>query len=585
MSQSHSSRPPARVQSHSTRVVGYCRTSSEAQRDNTSIPVQKGDIERYATGKGWTFLRHYVDESKSGSRIEGRDQFQKLMKDAANGEFNAVLVYDMTRFSRKGLDMLTTAETLKTAFGVRVLDTKGSYDSFDAGRIVVNFVNAGVAEDERVRILGRFKKGKVQRAQEGQPVSSVRPFGRLWDGKTKTWSIDEGKREFIESVASRYLKGESLEKIAQEAGVNYPQLLLTLKTRCGDTWDQRVRCKELGMDELIVTPVPRLLPEDVILAVRARSVANKKYHRGAHHKNTYLLAGSVLCPLCGGNLCGQVHHGIRWYRHNSRAQIAQGCPARCVRVEAGPLEDAVYRDLFALFGNPAAVQRAVEAATPDRGKVEEQQRRRRAAEAGLSKVRAKQARVVDAIADGTLTHLQAKGTLDTLTAQEALLRVELDSVKASLANTPTPEQVQAAGVWVSGVFRRYAPPRLSLDLMAANSDFDGLSPEDARELCGLVFGGLTAEGKRRGVYVEPASTQTGKGARGRGWKFKIVGRLCEQWGRTGAERVVDPEYGEFQAPVRATRELLAAGGDDSYGPYASTIDVIPFILDGSTAAA
>ena len=55
------------------RAVGYCRTSGEKQRDNTSIPRQKAEIERFVSSNNWTLFGHYVDESKSGSSMDGRD--------------------------------------------------------------------------------------------------------------------------------------------------------------------------------------------------------------------------------------------------------------------------------------------------------------------------------------------------------------------------------------------------------------------------------------------------------------------------------------------------------------------------------
>src|ERR1051326_7612368 len=62
------------------RAVGYCRTSGEGQRDNTSIPNQQEAIENFIEGEGWRILRHYIDESKTGSKIAGRDDFQRMMR-------------------------------------------------------------------------------------------------------------------------------------------------------------------------------------------------------------------------------------------------------------------------------------------------------------------------------------------------------------------------------------------------------------------------------------------------------------------------------------------------------------------------
>jgi site-specific DNA recombinase len=108
------------------RAVGYCRTSGEAQRDNTSIPNQKQSIESFASFQKWKVLKHYVDECKSGSKIAGRHDFQKMMRDAAAGKFDILVVYDITRFGRDGFDILDSARTLRRDFGVDVVATRGA---------------------------------------------------------------------------------------------------------------------------------------------------------------------------------------------------------------------------------------------------------------------------------------------------------------------------------------------------------------------------------------------------------------------------------------------------------------------------
>ena len=98
------------------RAVGYCRTSGEGQRDNTSIPSQKQAIESFCQLERWQHLHHYVDESKTGSKIAGRDDFQRMLRDAANGQFDIVVVCDIDRFARDGFDILGSARTLKREF-------------------------------------------------------------------------------------------------------------------------------------------------------------------------------------------------------------------------------------------------------------------------------------------------------------------------------------------------------------------------------------------------------------------------------------------------------------------------------------
>src|SRR5262245_37331027 len=146
------------------RACGYCRTSSEGQRDNTSIGTQKADIKRYIEARGWQFVGWYVDECKSGSRIEGRDEFQRAMRDATNNGYDVLVCYDAKRYGRKRLGILGSAQTLKM-LGKRLVTTLGGFDT-DSTSVIINYVEAGIAEEERLTILRRTKSGKVARARQ-----------------------------------------------------------------------------------------------------------------------------------------------------------------------------------------------------------------------------------------------------------------------------------------------------------------------------------------------------------------------------------------------------------------------------------
>ena len=124
------------------RAVGYCRTSGEGQRDNTSIPNQKLKIQEFCERNGWQLVTFYVDESKTGSKIAGRDDFQRMMLDATKGNFSIVVVLDIKRFSRSGLDTANASETLKR-LNICVLDTKGKYDTRSYRNAFINYVYPG----------------------------------------------------------------------------------------------------------------------------------------------------------------------------------------------------------------------------------------------------------------------------------------------------------------------------------------------------------------------------------------------------------------------------------------------------------
>ncbi|MCC7193362.1 MAG: recombinase family protein [Phycisphaeraceae bacterium] len=83
-------------------AVGYARRSTDMQE--RSIPDQKAFVERWAKEHGYRILRWYVDDAISGTSTRGRDAFEQMIRDAEGGKggFDAVLCYDISRFSRGG---------------------------------------------------------------------------------------------------------------------------------------------------------------------------------------------------------------------------------------------------------------------------------------------------------------------------------------------------------------------------------------------------------------------------------------------------------------------------------------------------
>ncbi|HRQ75315.1 MAG TPA: recombinase family protein [Phycisphaerales bacterium] len=89
------------MRQNGTAAVGYARRSTDMQE--RSIPDQQAYVERWARLNGYRVIRWYIDDAISGTSAKGRAQFERLMHDAENGrDFEAVLCYDMSRFSRGG---------------------------------------------------------------------------------------------------------------------------------------------------------------------------------------------------------------------------------------------------------------------------------------------------------------------------------------------------------------------------------------------------------------------------------------------------------------------------------------------------
>jgi DNA invertase Pin-like site-specific DNA recombinase len=484
------------------RAAGYCRTSSETQRDNTSIPEQKKRIENFIDCNGWTFTKFYVDACKSGSKLEGRDGFEQAMKDAAKDRFDILVPFDPTRYGRNGVDILNTLRTFKREYGKHVVDTKGSLDTRRTD-VLGNYVHAGMAEQEKLNFLDRTKNGKLRRAlEENRPLGPKRPFGRIWDKATKTWSIDKKQQALIAEVAARYLKGESLPVLARETGMNHANLCKVLRDRCGETWPQTIRCKELGIDETVQTKVPRLLPDKTIQEIRERLKANRTYrHKPPISKHGYLLSGHVFCAECGYTMFGQRNPNRRRYYRHAHAHRDRPCSLDPKPwVNADLIEDQILIELFNTLGNPVLLEKAIKTATPN---CDELAKRRKKLEEEIERIERQRKTILGLIRKDAITATQAEADLLEVKDREATLNGQLDKL---LANSYT-EDVQQLFVEHGKDGDIFVHDGHSDQLYAGGNDLGTwllMSRDEKRALVTTAFAKPLPDGKPPGVYVSPA---------------------------------------------------------------------------------
>ena len=86
---------------NSTIAVGYARRSTDMQE--RSIPDQQAYVEQWAKEHGYAIKRWYVDDAISGTSTKDREAFERMIREAEKGrDFDTILCYDMSRFSRGG---------------------------------------------------------------------------------------------------------------------------------------------------------------------------------------------------------------------------------------------------------------------------------------------------------------------------------------------------------------------------------------------------------------------------------------------------------------------------------------------------
>ena len=194
----------------STAAVIYARYSSHAQND-ASIEQQVTECREYAAAHDLKIIEVYADRAVSG-RSDRRPEFQKMIRHAEAGKFQAVITYKSNRIARNMLDALRYEERLEKA-GVKVIYCKEQFGDNAAGRLALRmmmslneFYSENMAED--------IRRGMIDAARQGK-VSGAIPLGYK-KGEDGKYAIDEPMAEIVREIFHRVSENESLASIADD---------------------------------------------------------------------------------------------------------------------------------------------------------------------------------------------------------------------------------------------------------------------------------------------------------------------------------------------------------------------------------
>jgi len=462
------------------RAVGYCRTSGEGQRNNTSIPRQRKAIEQFCQQKGWTFVGHYVDEAKSGSKVDGRDDFGRMMADAAKGKFEIVVP----------VDIVGTAKDLKAEFRVYVVDAKGQFDNRDHRNALRNFVHAGVSEHERLSIMERTIGGRVRRAEEGLPWCASNPVGRAFKyvdpehhSKGGEWYVTD-KGRAIAAVLRRYVKGESLTALCREFGIVRSSKVSdwVWHGQLAGTYIARFDSVEIELCREVPVPgIPEVVPLALLEKVKAKLQHNRAFNRADVRK--YPLSGFIRCGHCKRALTAQTKDGTVYYRHKGEA----GCTLKSVRGDE--VEPAVLDYLYDAFLDEPAYNAAVARAMPSTEHREGMEKECDQVAKRLAKNDQVTRRLVEAVANGADVGLLLTKQGE-LKAERTALTQRLDGLETELASMPNVAEVQAAAMLT----------RAYLMTEHKHRDWRTLPYDDVKLFLHHLFGD-SVKGGRNGMFV------------------------------------------------------------------------------------
>ena len=102
------------------RVTYYARVSSESDEQLNSLGNQITYYEDLIRrNRHWTFVPGYIDEGLSGISTKKRENFNRMVEEAAEDKFDLAITKEISRFARNTLDSIQyTRQLLSCGVGV-----------------------------------------------------------------------------------------------------------------------------------------------------------------------------------------------------------------------------------------------------------------------------------------------------------------------------------------------------------------------------------------------------------------------------------------------------------------------------------
>ncbi len=416
--------PAIEREQRTLRIGPYCRVSSDSDDQLHSYAAQIDYYIKLVNARpDWELVDIYADEGLTGTRMDKRDDLDRLIADCRKGKIDKVLVKSFTRLARNTVDSLTILRDLKL-LGISVQSERENLDTADLSNEMLLMLWSNHAQAESTSISQNMRWSYKKRMQAGEFITCNAPYGyRLVGGKML--DIEDSEAETIRWIFKSFLDGMGTVAIAlalEEADIPTPdsspiwnhtavQYILKNEKYIGDTLAQKnyttdtfpfqSRINRGERDQYYIRDThPAILSRDVF--EKAQVLLAEKRTPPAERKQ-YPLTKKMVCGDCGSGFQRRVttNGHVCWvcWKHNwDKAECAMP------RIAENAIYDAFIRMVNKLGGHCGIVLE------PALTQLEELRSASRGGNDKLVSVRAELAKLSDQT--HKLNTLRADGLLD-----------------------------------------------------------------------------------------------------------------------------------------------------------------------------
>lgn len=336
------------------RAVFYARVSTEEEKQVNALAKQVQENKDVIEAKGWELIDSYVDEGKSGTKIKGRNEYQRLLADMEGDRFDIIVIKSQDRLQRNTKDWYIFADHLNKS-GKRLflyMDNKFYEPSEDA---LITGIKAILAEEysrDLSKKLNNSNQRRIEKARKGEAINAMgngQTYG--YNIVNKKWVIDPEEAEVVRKMYELYLELHSVRKVRNamnDLGYRNKKGKLFTEEVIG-----RVVKNEMHKGWVILnrhhrnfeTKEIEMLPEEewVIVkddheAIVSEEVWDKVNNEIQSHRNegnnkgrgkkagTDPLSGKMFCASCGKVLWKHQANGyINWYCSGKMGRGSLAC--------------------------------------------------------------------------------------------------------------------------------------------------------------------------------------------------------------------------------------------------------------------
>ncbi|KRF31945.1 recombinase family protein [Paenibacillus sp. Soil787] len=378
------------------KVAAYCRVSTGSEEQETSFKNQRSYFEReISKNKDLTLFRVYADRGISGTSLNRREEFSRMLYDAGLDEtkinskksvftashrepqFHQIHVKGTSRFARNVLVIDVLRELLNKGVHVYFLDINLIFDSIDKEFMLNLFLN--FSQQESIDKSSKMRFGLAESARKGVIFTNNKIWGYQYSKDSRELTIVEEEASVVRKVFEMYAEGLGIRRIMnylEENGIRsrqgkpfvasfikrmlsnekYYGTLVRNKYDTGTVFNKITpKVKDSDKWQVFENRVPAIISKELFdkcNTIRSGKVSH--VNQKGIYKGVSDLASKIFCGKCGSSYTRNLDKGRAFYNCSTKkTKGTEHCDNINVQEKAinEQIDDIATNGLIAVFAS------------------------------------------------------------------------------------------------------------------------------------------------------------------------------------------------------------------------------------------